>query len=132
MDELKEWLDSAFDNKIIEPNSNFGKAIQYMLNHWKKLTGFLKYENAPLDNNLLEGTLRTPVLNRKNWLFFKTENGALVGDIILSVLKTCKLNNYDPYAYLNFIQQNANEIESAFGRSEPLDPKFLPWNFKQS
>jgi ssDNA-binding Zn-finger/Zn-ribbon topoisomerase 1 len=130
MTDLKDWLDGAFEKKITEPNSSFGKSIQYMLNHWEKLIGFLKYEDAALDNNLLEGTLRTPVLNRKNWLFYKTERGALVGDIILSILKTCSLNKKDPFAYLNFIQANANEIESAFGRNEKLDPRFLPWNFK--
>lgn len=130
MDELKIWLESAFNKKITEPNSSFGKSIQYMINHWEKLTAFLIIEDAPLDNNLLESELRTPVLNRKNWLFYKTEKGALVGDIILSILKTCKLNHIDPFAYLNFIQQNANEIEAAHGRNEDLDSRFLPWNFK--
>jgi hypothetical protein len=94
------------------------------------LTVFLRIEDAPLDNNLLESELRTPVLNRKNWLFYKTERGALVGDILLSILKTCKINKADPYAYLNFIQLNANEIEASFGRNERIDPNFLPWNFK--
>lgn len=129
MTELKTWLDEAFEKKITEPNSPFGKSIQYMLNHWEKLTGFLKYEDAPLDNNILEGNLRTQVLNRKNWLFYKTENGSLVGDTISAILKTCKKNEIDPLEYLKFIITHANEIELGSLHNEKLDEKFLPWNF---
>lgn len=129
MIELKDWLGTAFDKKITEPNSPFGKSIQYMLNHWEKLTGFLKYEDAPLDNNILEGDLRTQVLNRKNWLFYKTENGAFVGDTISGILKTCTKNDIDPLEYLKFIITNANEIELATLHGEKLNEKFLPWNF---
>jgi len=123
MDELKKWCEKCFEQKLVEPNSTLGKSIKYLLGHWDGLTGFLKYPDAPLDNNKLESHLRVPVLNRKNWLFFKTEMGALVGDIILSILKTCEANKVDPYQYLNFVQQNAEEV-----KANPS--KFFPWNVK--
>ena len=91
MKDLKTWMEKSFDDKKVEPNSALGKAIKYMLKHWTGLTGFLRYPGAPLDNNILEQQLRNPVLNRKNWLFYKNSYGALVGDIILSVIKTCDL-----------------------------------------
>jgi len=122
MSELYEWCNEKFDNKEVEPNSTLGKSIKYLLKHWEGLTGFLYYENAPLDNNKLEATLRTPVLNRKNWLFFKNEMGAFVGDIILSTLKTCEANKVDPFEYLSFIQKNREAV-----KANP--EKFLPWNF---
>ncbi len=120
MDKLYDWCNKCFDDRLIEPNSNLGKGIQYLLNHWEGLTGFLKYPDAPLDNNKLEAHLRVPVLNRKNWLFFKNEMGAFVGDIILSILKTCEANKIDSYSYLNYIQNNKDDV-----KKNPAN--YLPW-----
>jgi len=39
--------------------------------------------NTPLDNNYVERILKRAVLNRKNALFYKTEHGAAVGDILM-------------------------------------------------
>lgn len=120
MDKLYAWCNKCFDDRLVEPNSTLGKGIKYLLNHWKGLTGFLKYPDAPLDNNKLEAHLRVPVLNRKNWLFFKNEMGAFVGDIILSILKTCEANNIDSYSYLNYIQNNKDDV-----KKNPAN--YLPW-----
>lgn len=54
----------------------------YLLNHWDGLTSFLSIEGAELENNQLEQKLRVTVLNRKNWFFYKLEQGALIDDII--------------------------------------------------
>lgn len=131
MDDLKLWFGTCFTEKLVEPNSTLGKSIEYMKNHWEKLTSFLVHVDAPLDNNLLEAQFRTQVLNRKNWLFYKTENGAYIGDLISSTLKTCVANNINPYQYLNFILENANEIELDAHNNLEVNEKFLPWNFVQ-
>jgi transposase len=54
MDDLKVWCHDQLEGKKTEPNSGLGKAIQYLLNHWEKLTLFLRVPGAPLDNNLCE------------------------------------------------------------------------------
>ena len=59
----------------------------YLLNYWDGLTSFLSIEGAELDNNQFEQKLHLSVLNRKNWLFYKSELGALIGDIICSLIK---------------------------------------------
>ena len=35
-----------------EPNSGLGKAITYVLRHWRPLTLFLREKGAPIDNNI--------------------------------------------------------------------------------
>jgi hypothetical protein len=52
MEELKSWCERQIAEKLAEPNSGIGKAIQYLLNHWEKLTRFLRVPKAPLDNNI--------------------------------------------------------------------------------
>jgi transposase len=65
MDELKNWFNAQLDQKLVEPNSGLVKAINYMRNHWEKLTLFLTVPKAPLDNNLCERALKQIILNRK-------------------------------------------------------------------
>jgi len=122
MEDLKKYLDRAMEEKLVEPNSGLGNAINYMRKRWVGLTAFLRIEGAPLDNNLLEESLRVHVLNRKNWLFFRTMEGAMVADTILSLIKTCESNGKNPFDYLVWVQKNKSEVIK--------NPKnFLPWCF---
>ena len=66
-----------------EPNSGLGRAISYLLNHWTKLTLFLRQPGAPMYNNIVERALKKAILNRKNALSYRTMNGAGVGDLFM-------------------------------------------------
>jgi transposase len=50
---LHEWMESQLAEHKTEPNSGLGKAISYLLNHWSKLTLFLRQAGAPIDNNIV-------------------------------------------------------------------------------
>lgn len=123
MNDLKKWCETTLEEKEVEPNSILSKEIQYLLNHWDGLTLFLSVEGAELDNNELEQKLRLQVLNRKNWLFYKTELGALIGDIICSFLKTCEAANINPFDYFVWVMKNKDLIKAC-------PENFLPWKFK--
>ncbi len=123
MDTFFDWLNAQIDEKKIEPNSRMGGAINYMLKHWKALTLFLRVPGAPLDNNICERALKTPIRHRNNSLFFKTERGALVGDVFMSLIHTCRLNGVNAFEYLRAIAQYAPRVAAA--------PKqWLPWNYR--
>ena len=68
MDELHKWLEAQLAEKRTEPNSGLGKAITYLLRHWRPLTAFLRVPGSPLDNNIVERSLKRVVLHRKNAL----------------------------------------------------------------
>jgi hypothetical protein len=53
LEALHGWLEAQFAERKVEPNSGLGKAITYLLRHWKALTLFLRQAGAPLDNNLV-------------------------------------------------------------------------------
>ena len=90
MEKLHGWLEAQFAERKTEPNSGLGKAITYLLRHWKALTTFLREASAPLDNNIAERSLKRAVLHRKNALFYRTLNGAEVGDLFMSLIHTCQ------------------------------------------
>lgn len=125
MDDLKDWLSRQFDDKKVEPNSALGQAIAYMLKHWKELTLFLRVPKAPLDNNLCERALKKAILHRKNSLFYKTEHGAYIGDLFMSLIHTCNLCKVNPFEYLKTLQEHSSELFH--------DPdKWMPWNYEKS
>jgi transposase len=97
MDSLKTWLDERMDEKKVEANSTLGKAIEYLRKHWEHLTLFLRVAAAPLDNNYAERALKKVVLHRKNSLFYRNAVGAKVGDIYMSLIQTCQLNDVNPF-----------------------------------
>jgi transposase len=74
-------MEAQFAERKTEPNSGLGKAITYLLRHWWPLTLFLLQARAPLDNNVVERALKRVVLHRKNALFYRTLNGAQLGDL---------------------------------------------------
>jgi transposase len=97
MDQLKTWAQTQLDDHQVEPNSGLGFGVAYLLRHWDKLTVFLRVPGAPLDNNLCEQALKRAILHRKNSLFYKTQNGAKVGDLFMSLIHTCRLHGVNPF-----------------------------------
>ncbi len=123
MKEFRKWLNRQFDDRRVEPNSALGEAISYLLNHWEKLTLFLREPGAPLDNNICERILKRAILHRKNALFYKTLNGAHVGDLFMSLIHTCQLNDVNPFEYLTELQRHAGELAD-----QP--EHWMPWNYR--
>ena len=122
IDDLKDWLERQFDEKLVEPNSALGEAINYLLKRWDSLTLFLRKAGAPLDNNVCERALKKAILHRKNSMFYKTRRGAHVGDIYMSLIYTCELNGVNAFDYLNQLQLHASQVA---GHPE----SWMPWNY---
>jgi len=122
MMDIKKYCDNLLESKKIEPNDVFGKSIAYQNKHWQGLTLFLKVAGAPLTTNSVERSLKSAIRNRKNSLFYKTEWGALVGDIHHTIIETCIQNDVNPMDYLVACQICSEEV-----RKNPH--LWLPWNF---
>jgi len=125
MDGLHTWLSVQFPDRLVEPNSALGKAIAYLLKHWEALTLFLREPGAPLDNNVAERALKKSILHRKNSLFYKTQNGAHVGDLFMSLIHTCELCRADPFDYLTELQRHAEDLHRS-------PEQWMPWNYRQA
>jgi transposase len=125
MEQLEAWFREQFDERKVEPNSGLGQAIKYMQKHWEKLTRFLHVAGAPLDNNIVERSLKKAILHRKNALFYKTMNGARVGDLFMSLIHTAELNRVNPFDYLLQLLRHHGAAASA-----PAD--WMPWNYRQT
>src|SRR6516164_4075897 len=76
-------------------------------------------------NNLAQRALKKAILHRKNSLFYKTENGAEVGDLFMSLIHTSELNDANPFDYLTELQKHAEELVE-----NPA--AWMPWNYRQT
>jgi transposase len=125
MEQLHRWLEAQFAERKTEPNSGLGKAITYLSRHWKALTLFLRKAGAPLDNNIVERSLKRVILHRKNALFYRTLNGAEVGDLFMSLIHTCQLWGANSFDYLIELQRHAQNLAT-----NPAE--WMPWNYRET
>jgi hypothetical protein len=125
MEALWRWLNQQFDDKLVEPNSGLGKAIGYMIKHWTALTLFLQEPGAPLDNNTAERGLKRAIMHRKNSLFYRTQEGARVGDLYMSLIHTAELNGINAFDYLVALQRNHACVEEN-------PEEWMPWNYQET
>src|SRR5208283_3228501 len=125
MDELHAWLRAQIEEKKVEPNSGLGSAITYSLKHWSRLTLFLHQAGAPLDNNICERALKMAIRHRKNSLFYKTENGAEVGDLFMRRIRPGDLNDANPFDDLIELQKHA----AALAQNPAA---WMPWNYRET
>ncbi len=123
MAELEQWIRAELDGHRIEPNAGFGRALLYLQKRWSQLTLFLRVAGAPLDNNLCERVLKMAIRHRKNSLFYRTEYGAYVGDVYMTLISTTVLHHGNPFDYLVALLRHEAEVAADPGA-------WLPWTYR--
>jgi transposase len=79
----------AVQNDVL-PKSAAGKAANYTLTLWSKLTRFLEYPELELSNNLAENSMRPISIGRKNWIHVGSAQAGPKVSAILSVVESCR------------------------------------------
>ena len=121
LEKYKAWLLKRKDELL--PSSLLGKAVNYSLCEWDKMTAYLKSPYLTPDNNACENAIRPFVLGRKNWLFCKSPEGAESSCGIYSLIETAKQNGLVPNNYLMALFEKV-----PFAVSQEDWEKLLPWN----
>jgi len=121
---IYQKIDELFKDKLVEPNSALGKAMQYWINHKEGLTQFLTEPGMSLDNNLAERMFKYMILQRKNSYFFKTKKSAKILSDLTSIVVTCRQNQVNVNEYMNWIQEN-------WIRVQKNPDNFLPWHYQE-
>ena len=58
-------------------------------------------------------------------MFYRTLNGAQVGDLFMSLIHTCELNAVNPFDYLVALQQQKVE------ELKESPDAWMPWNYSE-
>jgi hypothetical protein len=125
MIQLAVWMRALLAERKVEPNSGLGKAFRYLRKHWVPLTRFYRIIGAPVDNNITERALKRAIRHRRNSLFYRTLNGARVGDTFMTIIHSAELNRVDPFDYLVMLLRHPQLVAAAPG-------EWMPWNYRQT
>ena len=101
LNELKTWLDTNI--VVVPPRSTLGKAMNYLLKQWDKLTVYTTDGRLRIDNNLTENAVRPFVIGRKAWLFAASVDGAKASANLYSLVETAKANGHKPHSYIQHV-----------------------------
>ena len=78
----------------------------------------------PIDNNLIENSIRPIAIGRKNWLFAGSHEAAQRSAMLYSLFATCRLHNIEPTQWLTEVLAKIKE--------HPINTikELLPQNYK--
>ena len=124
VEELRKLLDNYVGQVLDE--SNFGKAVKYLDEHWQYLLNCFKRPEFELTNNLMEQQIRLFVVGRKNWLFAQSEEGMEATADVYSVIKTAQACKLDIEKYLCYVLEKIATV-----KTEEEYSKLLPMNIEQ-
>ena len=99
LNDFKKWLEKSIQQVL--PKSAIGKAIQYSLNQWDKLSGYIKNGDINIDNNRAERAIKPFVIGRKNWMFFGSAAGGEVAATMYTLIASAARHQLDLWAYVD-------------------------------
>jgi transposase len=121
--EIMDLLQSGLEEKRFLPNSEMGKAVDYWVEDFNKLSAVVRIPGILLDTNHVERQIKAPIRIRKQAPIFKTEEGAARVGRMLSLVETCLMNGVPPFKYLCWAIKGAQQGEA------PIN--ITPWAFKR-
>lgn len=121
LETFAQWLDAQLAQ--IPGKGDLAKAIRYARSRWAALTAYVGDGRLELSNNAAENAVRPVTLGRKNWLFAGSDAGGERTAIMLTLLRTAKLNGVEPEAWLRDVLGRIGE--HPINRLDEL----LPWTW---
>lgn len=108
-------------------------AMTSMNNHWNGLNIFVNNPEVPMDNNIMENSIRPVALGRNNYIGSQSQWGGDLAACMYSIVQTCKQNNISPKAYLQYFLHKCLtlNINKHNNRHKELINKLLPHNLNK-
>ena len=98
MERLYRWI--VEHHGVDPPSSPLSRACTYAINQREALMRYLDDGLVPIDNTGAERALRGIAVGRNNWLFAGSDAGGERAAAMYSLIRTCELNDVEPWEYL--------------------------------
>ena len=119
---IVDELFSDMKAKMDSFQGSLKEAVSYGLNIEKDLRVFLDNPYVEMTNNVCERAVKDFVMTRKNFLFSYSEKGAEAAGILMTVIRTARLNQVDPEKYIAYVL-------TQLGKTSQKDiDSLLPWS----
>lgn len=120
---MRETLTVQRADKTLLPASK--KLLDSLENHWEGLTIFVARPEIPMDNNLAENGLRSPVVGRKGYYGSGSIWSAEFAAVMFTIFGTLKLAGLNWHSWLTGY---LHECLFYGGKVPEEVVRFLPWN----
>ena len=107
MDAMEKWMEQVHTQ--CTPADSMGKALDYAYKLWPRLRRYALDGRYGIDNNPVERSQRPSVMGRKNYLFSKSDSGAVDNAIFYSLIESCDIVGADPLQWLTFVLTNIRD-----------------------
>ncbi len=125
-DAMEVWLEAVQlrTTQVILPKSDFGKALQYLRNHFVELRRYVEDGRIPIDNNETEQLMKQVAVGRKNWLFVGSIAGGERAAGFMTLVSSALRNDLDVWAYVKDV------LDELLGGLTDY-ARLLPWNWRE-
>ena len=125
MDAMEKWMEHVHTQ--CTPADSMGKALDYAYKLWPRLRRYALDGRYAIDNNPVERSQRPSVMGRKNYLFSKSDSGAVDNAIFYSLIESCDIVGTDPLKWLTYVLANIRS-------DDPPERirRLLPYYYKES
>ncbi len=107
MKAMEEWMMAIHPQCM--PKDPMGKALDYAYKLWPRLRRYALDGRYAIDNNPVERGQRPTVLGRKNYLFSKSNLGAVDNAIFYSLIGSCDTVGINPLEWLIYVLNNLHD-----------------------
>ena len=125
MDAMEKWMETVHTQ--CTPSDPMGKAIDYAYKLWPRLRRYCLEGRYHIDNNPVERNQRPTVMGRKNYLFSKTDNGAVDNAIFYTLIESCDIVGVNALEWMTWALDNLQDDTPPHQII-----KMLPYNYKKS
>ena len=102
------------------------KAVNYVLNRRETAETYLEDGRCSFTNNLSENAIRPFAVDRKNWLFSDSVEGANASAVVYTIVEMVKVHDPNIYGYLKFLLDRRPTKEMTDNQLAEL----APWSEK--
>lgn len=106
------------------PQSSLGKAVNYFLNEYTALVGYLRDGRFEIDSNLVENDVRPSAVGKRRWLFIGHPDAGWRSAVIYTLIQSCRRYGLNPQDYLTNVLHRLPAMTSHQVR------ELLPANWK--
>ena len=87
-------------------NTRMDKAVNYVRNRCDTAEIYLEDERCCFTNNLSENAIRPFAVERRNWLFSNSVDGANASAVVYTLVEMAKAHSLNIYGYLKFLLEH--------------------------
>ena len=125
MDAIEKWMES--EHTKCTPSDPMGKALDYAYKLWPRLRRYALDGRYHINTNCVERNQRPSVMGRKNYVFNKTDGGAVDNAIFYSLIESCEIAGVNPLQWLTHVLQSLYDDTTA----EQIT-QMRPYNYRKT